>query len=129
MIYFSSLLIRAIVIIFSMFAFAGCATTTKVETLGAQRPALENTCKVDILAKSALPSDAVTLGKLETHIKGNIFFGGVVRTNDEGYKELRIKVCSLGGNAVVIDDLIESSAAEMRHIHIWARALLIPKAQ
>ncbi|MFZ6734633.1 hypothetical protein ACO0LG_22070 [Undibacterium sp. Ji42W] len=129
MIYFSSSQLRTVVIVFSMLAFTGCATTTKVETVGAQRLALENTCKVEILEKSALPPSAITIGKLETHIKGNIFFGGVVRTNDEGYKELRTKVCALGGNAVVVDDLIESSAAEMRHIHIWARALLIPKAQ
>ncbi|MFZ6770663.1 hypothetical protein ACO0LM_26705 [Undibacterium sp. Di26W] len=81
---------------------------------------------VDVLEKPALPVSFEVVGKIETHIKGNIFFGGVVRANDEGYKELRAKACAMGGNAVVIDDLIESSAAEMRHIHIWARVLVIP---
>lgn len=127
--FFSLSQLRTPAIILSIFSLTACATTTQVETLGRVHPALENTCKIDILEKSALPAGFETIGKLETHIKGNIFFGGVVRTNDEGYKELRTKVCALGGNAVVIDDLIESSSAEMRHVHIWARALIIPKTQ
>ena len=119
--------LRTYFVFILLIQLIGCATISKVETVGDSQPALADKCQIEIIDKSALPIGSKIIGNIETHIKGNIFFGGVVRTNDEGYKELRTKACALGGNAVVIDDLIESSAAEMRHIHIWARALIIPK--
>ncbi|MFZ6656894.1 hypothetical protein [Undibacterium sp. TJN19] len=119
--------LRTFFVFFLIFQLSGCATVSKVETVGDIQPVLADKCQIEIIDKSALPIGSKIIGNIETHIKGNIFFGGVVRTNDEGYKELRIKSCALGGNAVVIDDVIESSAAEMRHIHIWARVLIIPK--
>ena len=42
---------------------------------------------------------------------------------DEAYEELKEKACGLGGEGVIIDDFIESSAAEMSHVHVWATAI------
>ena len=119
--------LRKIFSVLLILFLGGCATVTKVDRVGTTLPALASKCQVDVIEKTALPLKYEMIGKIETHIQGNIFFGGVVRTNDEGYKELRAKACELGGNAVVIDDSMESSSAEMRHVHIWARVLIIPK--
>lgn len=109
------------------FFLGGCVNITKIVTEGKTQSPLSEDCVVDIIEKNKLPDNFETLGSIETHIKGNIFFGGVVRTNDEGFKELRKKTCLLGGNAVVIDDSMEIASVEMRHVHIWARVLRVAK--
>ncbi len=119
--------IRLLLIVSLSSLLVACSTVTRVEAIGSNRIALNKDCQVSILEKSKLPDSYETLGKIETHIKGNIFLGGSVKTNDEGYKELRAKTCALGGNASVIDDSMETSSAEMRHVHIWARVLNIPE--
>ena len=43
--------------------------------------------------------------------------------DNEVYKELSLKACSLGGDAVIIDDCIQSSVSEMTHIHVWATVI------
>lgn len=103
----------------------GCSTVTQVNRVGSSLPSYDQDCKVEVFNKSLMPPKYETIGKIETHIQRNIFFGGETHTNDDGTKELRRKVCALGGNGVVIDDSIETSAAEMRHVHIWARALKV----
>lgn len=62
------------------------------------------------------------IGKIESHLERDYFFGGTVRLQDQ-YKELRQKACQLGGDVVVIQDYIESDAAEMSHVHVWATVL------
>ena len=63
------------------------------------------------------------IGKIESHIEKNLFFGGKAKLEDEAYKELRLKACGLGGDAVIIDDSIETSAAETSHVHVWATVI------
>jgi hypothetical protein len=70
-----------------------------------------------------------TLGKIESHIAQNFFFGGQARLEDEGYRELRTKACGIGGNAVVIDDHIQTSVSEMTHLHVWATVIRLPAAR
>lgn len=104
----------------------GCATTTKVERLDISSQPREHHCEI-IFYKDSKPSEPyITVGKIESHIKKNLFFGGTVQLEDEAYKELRIKACELGGDSVIIDDYIETSAAEMSHIHVWATVLKQP---
>jgi hypothetical protein len=92
---------------------SGCATTTKVEKTNFSSQPKEQDCKI-VFYKGAKPSEPyVTLGKIESHIKKNFFFGGTVQLEDEAYTELRTKACDMGGDSVIIDDYIETSAAEM----------------
>jgi hypothetical protein len=60
------------------------------------------------------------VAQIESHIQRDIFLGGKVSLRDDAYKELRSKACQLGGDVVRIDDSLESSAAEMSHVHVWA---------
>ena len=71
--------------------------------------------------KDAKPDQAYeTVGKIESHIQKNFFFGGKVELEDEAYDELRQKACELGGDAVLIEDYISTAASEVTHIHLWA---------
>ena len=107
---------------------ASCATTTKVDTL-AERAARESDCEITFF-KDAKPSAPFeVLGKIESHIAQNFFFGGKARLEDEGYKELRAKACGIGGNAVVIDDHLQTSVSEMTHVHVWATVIKLPAKQ
>ena len=118
----STVTILSIIMILS-----GCATTIKVEKTNISFQPKEQDCEI-IFYKDSKPSEPyITIGKVESHIKNNIFFGGTVQLEDEAYKELRTKACDLGGNSVIIDDYIETSAAEMSHVHVWATVLKIPK--
>jgi len=103
---------------------ASCGTTTRVEKIGARAyPAKPAGCDIAIYKDEKLIKPFSVIGQIDAHIKKNIFWGGVVQLEDEGYKELKKKACQLGGDAVVIDDYMESSAAELTHVHIWATVI------
>ena len=105
-----------------------CSTTTQVDQLGSSLPANPENCKIRFFQKTSLPTEPYKiLGMVETHLEKNFFFGGKVHLEDDAYGELRLKACNLGGNAVIIDDFVESSAAEMSHVHVWARVLSLSK--
>ena len=102
---------------------SACSTTTNVQPIGTALPSRPENCDVVILeANSQAIGKYEELGKIETHLHRNIFLGGGMSLQ-EAYPELRAKACQLGGNAVLIDDHIQSSAAEMRYLHVWARVV------
>lgn len=106
--------------VFISILLTACATTTKVDNLAENYEAKEKNCEIKFY-KDTKPSEAYeSIAKIESHIEKNLFFGGKVQLEDEAYKELRKKACSLGGDAVLIDDCVESSASEMSHVHVWA---------
>jgi hypothetical protein len=102
---------------------SSCSTTSTVTKLGVADPISPERCHVLIIDKaSPLKVHCEILGKIETHIQKNLFFGGRASLND-AYDKLRLEACKLGGNVVIVDDCIESSAVEFSHIHIWATVL------
>lgn len=104
---------------------AACSTVSKVDPQGASLAARPEGCQVTVIQGEHQPiADAQVLGEIETHVQGNLFFGGAVDV-DDAISELRKKTCALGGNAVRIDEVIESSAAESTHVHVWATALVL----
>ena len=62
------------------------------------------------------------IGEIESHIKRNLFTGWVADLERDVQPEVKKQACSLGATHVIIDNIIETSAAEFKHIHIWARA-------
>ena len=85
---------------------------------------LENkNCEIQFYKDNQPKRNYEVIGKIESHIEKNIFFGGKVHLEDEAFKELRTKACSLGGDAVIIDDSMETSASEMSHVHVWATVI------
>lgn len=111
-----------------MLALSSCSTTTKVVQLGSSYPANPENCEIIFFQKTTPPTEPYeTIGKVETHLQKNFFFGGKVRLEDDARRELCLKACHLGGNAVIVDDYVESSASEMSHVHAWARVLRVSK--
>jgi len=102
---------------------SGCATTTKVEVIGSSHEQNVKDCNIQFYKEIKPSKPYVIIGKIESHIQKNVFFGGTVQLEDEVYSELRLKACHLGGDSVIIDDYIETSATEMSHIHVWATVL------
>ena len=110
-----------------VFTIAGCGTTVRVESTGVSYPANPVNCEIALFRKDVPPTEPYeTLGKIEAHVARNVFLGGMPLVEAETHRELREQACQLGANAVVIDESVESSVIEMRHIHVWARALRIP---
>ena len=109
---------------------ASCATTSTVERQGSKHAAKESDCeiaffdKVDV--KPTVPYE--TIGKVESHIAKNFFFGGRAQLEDEGHRELRAKACEIGGDGVIVEDVLQTSAAEMTHLHIWATVIRLRRA-
>jgi hypothetical protein len=100
-----------------------CGTVTTVDRVGDAIPGKSTDCIVQFFDKSNKPARYDVVGKIETHIEKNIFFGSTPHADNEGYKELRTKACELGGDAVIVEDTMESHAAEMNHLHIWASVI------
>jgi len=117
-----------LIIVFALLTLlSACATTTQVNKLGSGYQAKDKECEIQFF-KDTKPTELYeAIGKIESHIKKNFFFGGKVQLEDEAFKELRLKACNLGGDAVIIDDYIESSASEMTHVHVWATVLKLFK--
>ena len=87
-------------------------------------PSKPENCEVAIFEKPARPNANVeVLAKIESHIKRNFFLGGKVSVKEDAYKELRLRACQLGGDSLIIEDSVESAAAEMTHVHVWATVL------
>jgi hypothetical protein len=105
---------------------AACATETRVSKLSSNYPAKPEGCDIKIYKDTKPTEQYETLGKIESHIKRNFFLGGRVNLVDEGFQELRQKACELGGDAVVIDDYMESAVSEMTHVHVWATVVKFP---
>ena len=71
--------------------------------------------------KNAKPEQPYSVvSKIESHLKRNFFLGGKVSLESEGFQELKQQGCALGGDAVIIDDAMETAVSEMTHVHIWA---------
>jgi len=114
---------RKITILSIVILLFGCSTTTKVETIGSSHEQNIKDCNIQFYKKVKPSKPYLIIGKIESHIQKNVFFGGTVQLEDEAYSELRSKACHLGGDSVIIDDFIETSATEMSHIHVWATVL------
>jgi hypothetical protein len=101
-----------------------CAgVTTKVQRLGPQYPPRSDDCEIEFY-KDGKPSGAFEeIARIESHIKKNVFASGTAELEDEAYDELGHEACELGGDAVIIDDYMESSASEMTHVHVWATVI------
>jgi hypothetical protein len=100
---------------------AGCATSTVVTPATTNLAARPGSCHANVIDRGgAVPAGHQEIAKIESHIKRNFFFGGRVTLLDEAYKELRVKACEVGGDQVLVDDFVESAAAEMTHVHVWA---------
>jgi len=110
-----------------IFLLSACATTTKVDSLNSAYQAKDKDCEIQFYKDDQPQEKYEVIGKIESHIKKNFFFGGKVQLEDEAYKELSIKACSLGGDAVIIDDSIETSVSEMTHVHVWATVIKYSK--
>jgi hypothetical protein len=80
-------------------------------------------CEIQFYNDGTPKVEYESLGEIESHIKKNIFLGERAQLEDEAYKELRKKACKLGGDAVIIDDHMESTAAELTHVHVWATVI------
>ena len=104
-----------------------CSTVTKVDNLNTGLKAKDSDCNIQFFDETKVNKKHIPLSKIEAHIQKNLFFGGRVSLNDEAFDELRKKACELGGDAVIIDDFIETSALEFSHIHVWATVIKFVK--
>lgn len=97
-----------------------CSTVTHVESPNTGFEPKGSDCNIQFFNGTIVKKNYITLSKVESHIEKNLFFGGKVNLDDEAFDELRQRACELGGDGVVIDDYIETSALEFTHIHVWA---------
>ena len=105
-------------------AASGCAhVDTRTERLSGEPGVSTQAQDIKIFKDSKPEIGYELIGKIESHIRRNIFWGGVARLDDEGYTELRQKAGVMGGNAVIIDNVIVTASGESTHIHIWATVI------
>ncbi len=102
---------------------SACSTTSTVDVIDAKYQANTTSCSVTFYKKIAPEGKYDTLAKIESHVQKNIFFGGNATLEDEAYAELKKKTCGIGGNAVIINDYVESRASEFSHVHVWATSI------
>lgn len=109
-------------------ALGACSTVTTVDRQGPAYTAKPSACAVEVVDGRNRPASSYeALAKIESHIQRNIFFGGKVTLLEDAYKELRSKACQLGGDLVVVEDSLESGAAEYSDVHVWATVFRAPR--
>jgi hypothetical protein len=107
-----------------VLVLSGCSSNIKVNQLDASYPANPENCEIQFYLKTMPTEQACgSLAKIEAHVQKNLFFGGRTDLEDDAYPELRAKACQLGGDVVVIDDHVTSTASEFSHLHVWASVL------
>lgn len=99
----------------------GCATSTVVTPSTPNISARPGGCHVQVVGRGGtIPPGDEEIARIESHVQRNFFFGGRVTLLQDAYNELRAKACEAGGDRVRVDDFVESAAAEMTHVHVWA---------
>lgn len=109
--------------IFCLALLSACATNTSLTVADKKYPPIETACDIRFFTASKPIAAYETLAKIESHVQKNMFFGKTAKLEADAYAELKDKACSVGGNAVVVDDYVESTAAEFSHVHVWATAI------
>jgi len=116
---------KLVIFFMPLILVSACGTTTKVNVINSNYKARDKNCEIQFFKDNKPQKKYDEIAKIESHIKRDVFLGGEVQLEDEAYKELRVKTCELGGDAVIIDDSITTSASEMSHIHVWATVIKI----
>jgi hypothetical protein len=108
-----------------------CSSSTfvKVKNLKNTYQAKEQNCSIQFYINNKPEQKYEVIGDIESHIEKNFFLGGKVQLEDEAFRVLRKKACSLGGDAVIINDHIETSVSETTHIHVWATVIKYLKTE
>jgi len=107
-----------------MLLLSACTTNTTLTVADRKYQPVEASCAIRFFTHGKRPPSAYeSLAKIESHIQKNMFFGKTAKLEEDAYAELKTKACSVGGNAVLIDDYVESTAAEFSHVHVWATAI------
>ena len=107
----------------ALLALSACSTTSTVSVIESKYAKNEAECQVTFFKKIKPEGEYRKLAEIESHVQRNMFFGGDAKLEDQAYAELKAKTCNLGGNAVIINDYIESRAAEFSHVHVWATTI------
>ncbi|MQA21576.1 hypothetical protein [Rugamonas rivuli] len=103
-----------------LMLLSACSTTSTISVLESKYQTDQPACQVTFFKKAKPDREFETLAQIESHVQRNVFFGGDAKLEDQAYAELKTKTCNLGGNAVIINDYVESRAAEFSHVHVWA---------
>ena len=106
-----------------IFLLTACATHTTVTVTDNNYSPISKSCSIQFFSQTKPTSDYATIAKIESHVQKNMFFGKTATLEDDAYAELRKKACAVGGDAVVIDDYVESTASEFSHVHVWATVI------
>lgn len=106
-----------------LLLMTACSTTSTVQVVDAKYQSNQADCAVTFFKKTKPDEKYETLAQIESHVKRNFFFGGDAKLEAEAYAELKKKTCGIGGNAVIINDYVESRAAEFSDVHVWATAI------
>jgi hypothetical protein len=114
---------RQIVVPIMLMLLSACSTTSTVSFLDTKYQTNQPECQVTFFKKIKPEGTFEKLAQIESHVQRNMFFGGDAKLEDAAYVELKAKTCSLGGNAVIIDDYVESRAGEFSHVHVWATTI------
>ena len=102
---------------------SACSTTSTVDIVDAKYQTDNQDCEVTFFKKIKPEGKYDVVAQIESHVQKNFFFGGNAKLEAEAYAELRKKTCSVGGNAVIINDYVESRASEFSHVHVWATSI------
>lgn len=108
-----------------LLLLSACSTTSNVQMVDAKYQASQPDCAVAFFKQTKPDGKFETLAQIESHVKRNVFFGGDAKLEGEAYAELKKKTCGIGGNGVIINDYVESRAAEFSDVHVWATAIKI----
>jgi len=114
---------RIVALVAPLMLLGACSTTSTVSIIDNKYQTNQSVCQVTFFKKTKPDREFQKLAQIESHVQRNIFFGGDAKLEDQAYDELKIKTCKLGGNAVIIDDYVESRAAEFSHVHVWATTI------
>lgn len=106
-----------------MALLGACATTSTVDVVDAGHQPSAPDCTVTFFKKTKPDQAFNVLAQIESHVQQNFFFGGTAKLEAEAYAELKKKTCGVGGNAVIINDYVESRASEFSHVHVWATSI------
>ena len=104
-------------------ARANEAVSSEVKNLGYLYPPKDADCDIKVLSSKKLEKPHVVIGEVKTNIKREMMITFDETLKEDLEEELRKQGCALGGDIVIIDDIVDQNSDTTGHIQAWSHVI------
>ena len=100
------------------------SVSSEVKNLGFLYSPKGADCDITILSSSEkLENPHIVIGTMKTHVRRNMNITNAETPKQDLEKEVRKQGCALGGDIVIIDDIVDKTSDTSGHLEAWSSVI------